>query len=102
MTLPPKSNIVGSYPKQKSKQKCKMNQEVDKITNGSNINSISQPTLYNDYKFIFLRTKEIPRVGDIWVLHYIKFIDHFTCFFIPSIKTFFQARDNILRVESSK
>jgi len=28
--LPPKSHIAGSYPKHKSKQKCKMDQEVDK------------------------------------------------------------------------
>jgi len=93
---------MGSYPKHKYKQKCKMDQKVDKITNSSNISSISQPTLYNDSRFIFLRTKEIPKVGDIWVLHYVKFIDHFTCFLIPSIKTFFQARDKILKVKSSR
>jgi hypothetical protein len=69
-----------------------MDQEVDKITNSSSINSISQPTLYNDPRFIFLRTKEIPKVGDIWVLHYVKFIDHFTCFFVPSIKNILSSK----------
>ncbi len=91
---------MDSYPKHKSKQKCKMDQETDKSQSNSNISSISQHALYNDFRFIFLKIKELPRVEDIWVPHYAKSFDHFTCFFIPSIKVFFQAKDKILKVES--
>jgi hypothetical protein len=91
---------MGSYPKHKSRKKCKMDQEADKSKSGSNISSISQLALYNDYRFIFLRIEKLPKVGDIWVLHYAKSFDHFTYFFIPSIKVLFQAKDKILKVES--
>jgi hypothetical protein len=91
---------MGSYPEHKSRQKCKMDQEVDKSQNVSNTNSISQPTLYDDYRFIFLKTEKLPKVEDIWVSHYAKYRHHFTCFFIPNIKVLFQARDKILKVES--
>jgi len=78
-----------------------MDQEVDKSQSGSNTNSISQPTLYNDHRFIFLKIEKLPKVEDIWVSHYAKYLHHFTCFFIPNIEVLFQARDKILKVESS-
>jgi hypothetical protein len=47
------------------------------------------------------KTKEIPRVGDIWILHFTRFLDHFTIFFMPGIEVLFQASDRIIKVEAS-
>ncbi len=91
---------MGSYLKHKSRQKCKMDQEADKLQRKFNTSSISQLALYNDSRFIFLRIEKLPKVGDIWVPHYAKSLDHFTCFFLPSIEILFQTRDKIFRVES--
>jgi len=45
-------------------------------------------------------TKEIPRVGDIWIPYSTRSLDYFTKFFIPKIEVLFQLGDKILRVEA--
>jgi hypothetical protein len=39
------------------------------------------------------KTKEIPRVGDIWIHHSTRFPNHFTKFFIPGIEVLFEIGD---------
>jgi hypothetical protein len=46
------------------------------------------------------KTKKIPRVGDIWIHHSMRSLDHFTKFFIPGIEVLFEVGDKILRVEA--
>ncbi len=47
------------------------------------------------------KTKEIPRVGDIWILHFVRSPNHFTKFFMLGIEVLFQVDDKILRIEAS-
>jgi len=44
--------------------------------------------------------KEVPRVGDIWIVYSARSLDHSTRFFIPEIKVLFQLGDRVLRVEA--
>ncbi len=46
------------------------------------------------------KTKEIPKVGDIYIPHSTRSPNHFTKFFIPGIEVLFQANDKILRIEA--
>jgi hypothetical protein len=45
-------------------------------------------------------TKEVLRVGDIWIPYFARSLDHFTKFFIPEIEVLFQSGDKIIRVEA--
>ncbi len=67
----------------------------------SNNSSISPPTLHGDINIIIVRTREVLRVGDIWIPKCTRSPDHFTHFFIPRIEILFQTRDKILRTEAS-
>ncbi len=45
------------------------------------------------------KTKEIPKVGDIWILHSVRSLDDFIIFFMPGIEVLFQIGDMIFKVE---
>jgi len=71
-----------------------------KVQSCSN-NSTSPRILHKSTNIVSDGTKEVPRVGDIWIPYFIRSPDHFTKFFIPEIKILFQLGDRILRVEAS-
>jgi hypothetical protein len=52
------------------------------LHNSSN-NSISPPTLHRDTNITIVKTGEVPRTKNIWILKCVKFPDHFIRFLIP-------------------
>jgi hypothetical protein len=63
-----------------------------------NSNSISPHTSHRSILIVLNTTKEIPRVGNISISHFVKSLDHFTRFFILRIEVLFQVGDKIPRV----
>jgi hypothetical protein len=47
------------------------------------------------------KTKEIPRVGDIWIPYFIRSPNQFTIFLMFEIEVLFEAGDKIIKVEAS-
>ncbi len=45
------------------------------------------------------KTKEIPRVGDIWIPYFTRSLNQFTIFLMFEIEVLFQAGDRIIKVE---
>jgi hypothetical protein len=47
------------------------------------------------------KTKEIPRVGDIWIPYFTRSPNQFTIFLMFEIEVLFEAGDKIIKVEAS-
>jgi hypothetical protein len=78
-----------------------MEQAANAQVQNCNINSTSPRTLHRSNHIVSDKTKENPKVGDIWIPHSRRYFDHFTRFFIPEIEVLFQAGDKVLKVEAS-
>ncbi len=64
-------------------------------------NSFTSPcTSHGSIHIVLDKTKKILRVGDIWIPHSTRSLDHFTKFFILKIEVLFQARVKIFKVEA--
>ncbi len=77
-------------------QKCIITTIVHNYSNSS----ISFRLLHKSTHIVSDGAKEVPRVGDVWILYSARSFDHFTKFFILGIKVLFQQCDMILRVEA--
>jgi len=77
-----------------------MEQIVGTQEQNYNSNSTSLHTSHRSTHIVSDKTKENPRAGDIWVLHFARSPNHFTRFFMPKIEVFFQASDKILKVKA--
>jgi hypothetical protein len=64
-------------------------------------NSTSPHTSHKSTHILLNKTKEVPRVGNIWIPYSSRSPNHFTKFFIPEIEVLFQSGDMILKVEAS-
>jgi len=75
-----------------------MEEVVGAQVQSCNNNSTSRRTSHRSSHIVLDKTKEIPRVGDILILHFKRSHDHLTKFFILEVEVFFQASDSILKV----
>jgi hypothetical protein len=78
-----------------------MEQAVDAQVQNYNNSSTSPCILHGSTHIASNKTKEIFRVGDIWIPHSTRSPNHFTKFFIPGIEVLFQIGDKIFRIEAS-
>ncbi len=61
-----------------------------KVQSCSSSSSTSPCILHKPTHIVSNGTKEVPRVGDVWVPYSARSLDHFTSFFIPGIEVLFQ------------
>jgi hypothetical protein len=66
-----------------------MDQAAGAQVQSYNNNSTSPRTSHRSIHIVSNITKEIPRVGDIWIVHFVRSPYHFTRFFIPRIEVLF-------------
>jgi hypothetical protein len=71
-----------------------------KVQSCSN-SSTSPRILHKSTHIVSNGAKEVPRVGDIWILYFTRSPGHFTRFFIPGIEILSQLGDRILKVKAS-
>lgn len=62
-------------------------------------NSTSPHTSHKSTHILLNKTKEVPRVGNIWIPYSSRSPNHFTKFFILGIKVLFQLGDEIFKVK---
>lgn len=85
----------------RSRSKCKMEQEDGHQLQDFKYSTTSPPTLCRVSIYKLKRQRQVPRIDDIWISISPISPNHISRFFIPSIKILFQARDRVLKVESS-
>jgi hypothetical protein len=77
-----------------------MEQAAGAQVQNCNNSSTSLHTLHRSTHIVLKKTKEILKVGDIRIPHFVISPNHFTKIFILGIEVFFQASDKILKVET--
>jgi hypothetical protein len=78
-----------------------MEQKASTQVQNCSSSCISPHTSHRFIHIVSHKTKEVPRVGDIWIPYSTRSLYHFTKFFMPEIEILFQAGDKIIRVEAS-
>jgi hypothetical protein len=95
---PSKSHIMGVCLGWECGWRHMMEQMAGAQMQSYNGNSTSPHTSHRSIHTVLDTTKEIPKVGNISISHFVKSPDHFTRFCILRIEVLFQVGDKIFRV----
>jgi hypothetical protein len=93
---------MGSVLRHRSGWKCKMEREDGFQVQDFRNDIILPPTLRRVSTHKSKRKKQVPWIGDVWILFSPISPNHFNKFFIPRVEDLFRIRNQILRVENSR